>query len=158
VNDTILGCDCSSYSIGCVFLNGEGINPVTIHGGQQNDFDKRVSVMFHEFRKLLKENKPKAVYIEGAVYLQNVKTTLMIARVIDMIIANCIDQDVYYQVIDNKSWKKSILGNGKATKEQIANFAQKKWGETLSTQDLYDASLIALYGWVRLATMKMEAV
>lgn len=147
-NSTIIGVDCSSYSIGYCILNKNSITPIMIFGGQQNDFDTRVEIMYKETKKLLKEHKPKAVFIEGAIYLKNVKTTLMIARVIDMVIANCIDQGLYYQVVDNKVWKKHVLGNGNATKEQIMNFAKTKWEINFSTQDLADSASIALHGFI----------
>lgn len=149
-NSAIIGVDCSSYSIGYCILDGENITPIMIFGGQQNDFDTRVEIMYKETKKLLKEYAPKAVFIEGAIYLKNVKTTLMIARVIDMVIANCIEQGLYYQVIDNKVWKKSVLGNGNATKEQIMNFAKAKWEIDFYTQDLADSAAIALHGLLRM--------
>jgi len=147
----ILGCDCSSFSIGCTLIDKNEITLFTIEGGRKNDFDDRVRIIFKNFKKVLEKYAPEAVFLEGAIYLQNVKTTLMIARVIDMAIANCIDKDIYYQIVDNKSWKKDILGNGKSTKEQIMNFAKAKWGDIFdNNQDLADSALIAFYGLRRL--------
>ncbi len=147
----VMGCDCSSYSIDCTILSEEEPLLVTVHGGKFNDFDTRVKIVFNEFNEVLKEYSPKAVFIEGAIYLQNVKTTLMIARMIDMVIANCIKENIFYYIVDNKSWKKDILGNGKATKEQIMSFAKTKWGGIFhENQNLADSSCIAFYGWRRL--------
>jgi Holliday junction resolvasome RuvABC endonuclease subunit len=149
----VMGVDCSSYSVACTILSSQDqVSTVTVFGGQQ-DFDRRVEVIFKEFSKTLSKYKPEAVFIEGAIYLKNVKTTLMIARVIDMVIANCISKNIYYQVVDNKSWKKDIISSGNATKDQIKSFVETKWRDQkdkFSSQDLMDAAAIALYGWRRM--------
>lgn len=147
----IFGIDCSSYSIGCAIMNKKSIIPIIIEGGRMNSFDTRAEIMFHEFSKVLKEFKPNAVFVEGAIYLKNIKTTLMIARVINFVLASCIENNVYYQIVDNKSWKKDILGNGAATKEQIMEFAKAKWGNIFKDNfDLSDSACIAFYGWRRM--------
>jgi len=145
----ILGVDCSSKSIGCVQLEGDLLKSAMLYGGDKNDFETRLNVMFYLTRDLLHEWEPDIVYIERAIYLQNPKTTLMIDAVVNLIRFACIDKQIAYQMIDNKSWKKIVLRNGNASKDEVRSFVHRTFGEEgLNTQDLCDAVCIALSGAV----------
>ena len=149
----ILGCDASSKLIGCVLLGADDGVPITImlHGGLANDFEKRMEVLFFLMKDILMLHKPDIVYIEQAAYIQNIKATLMIDASINMIRATCIEAHIPYQIIDIKAWKKSVLGNGNASKTQIMDFAKAKIGVELDdNQDLADAFCVATYGMMRL--------
>jgi Holliday junction resolvasome RuvABC endonuclease subunit len=50
-------------------------------------------------------------------------------------------------MVDNGTWKKGVLGNGHASKEEIAAYATKVLGIPLNEpQDVYDAACIAEFG------------
>ena len=74
----------------------------------------------------------------------------MIDSTINMVRAACILNKTPYQIVDNKSWKKDVVGNGNSSKEQILSFAKAKWGDIFKTQDEADASCLAFYGYRRL--------
>jgi len=148
----ILGCDCNSRSITCALIDTEVKNITTFEviGGDKNDYKQRVKNMLFEFNGLIKRIVPDVVYIEQAVMLQNVKTTLMIDGVVSVVRDCCILNNIVYEIIDNKSWKKSVIGNGKASKEEIMEFARLKGGCKITSQDVADAIAIATFGLLRL--------
>jgi Holliday junction resolvasome RuvABC endonuclease subunit len=91
------------------------------------------------------------VYIENSPYLQNIKVTLQIHSVVDAVRFACVINDIPVQTVEVTSWKKDVLGNGKADKQTIMQFAKTKWGDELITnQDIADASAICQYGLIRM--------
>jgi Holliday junction resolvasome RuvABC endonuclease subunit len=148
---SVMACDCSSKLIGISLLEKDKIKTCTIYGGDKNDFETRLKVMFKEFNEYLNIETPTIIYIEQAVYLQNVKATLMIDATINLVRFICISRNIPYQIVDNSSWKKDVLGNGKASKEQIMEFAKVKWSDhKFGNQDEADAACLAFYGFRRL--------
>jgi len=152
----ILGCDCSSKLIGYVLLeDNEAIFHGVVYASDTKDINTRAENLFVEFEALLLDLihsawKPDVVYIEQAIYVQNIKSTLAIDAVINAVRFCCFIHSVPYVVIDNGVWKKDILGNGKATKEEISKFANIKWPDKFTTQDECDAACLAMYGIRRL--------
>lgn len=149
----VLGCDCSSKLIGCVQINSGKTQDVYVAMLQSDDssYEARYDCLYALIKDLLDTWKPDMVYIEQAVYLQNPKVSFMIDGVVNAVRCACIELKIARQIVDNKSWKKDILGNGKASKAQIMDFAKAKWGEIIKTQDEADAACLALYGWRRVA-------
>jgi len=158
----VLGCDCSTKLIGCSMITDKDIITATIYGGNKNDTNVRAEVMYQAIKEILDAWEPEAVYIEQAVYLQNVKVTLTIDAVVNGVRYACIDKNIPYFIIDNKSWKKDVLGNGNSSKEDIAKFSKTKWGDKFNkfsktkwgdkfkTQDEMDACCLAYFGYRRL--------
>ena len=148
----VIGCDCSTKLIGCSILEDNEIKTLTMYGGDANDFDGRFNVLFDLVKDFLKEEKPDSVYIEQAIYLNNVKVTIQIARIIDLVVFWCKYFKIPYQIVDNKAWKKDVIGSGKASKEEIATFVKTKWSNhKFGNQDECDATAIAFFGKRRLS-------
>jgi len=124
-------------------------------------WDERSRELFKDFQDFVSflrkaELEPDIVYIEQAIYRQNIKTTLTIDSVINAAKYTCVLNELAYKIIDNRSWKKGILGKGNAKKEEIRNFADSKWGDVINSQDLADAACIALYGLREKMNGKLE--
>lgn len=150
----VLGCDCSTKSIGCVMLDSKSDEYFccSLLESKEKDTIVRSEELFFLFKGLLEAWVPDIVYIEQAVYCNNIKTTLTIDSVVNGIKYNCILANIPYQIIDNKSWKKQVLGNGKASKEDIMKFAKIRFpGKIYNNQDLADSSLISLFGIMRMS-------
>lgn len=145
----VLGFDCSSKRIDCVVLDEEGNFKTSLSlNSAIKDMDARALDLV---RKLEKEIHrvlfiPCIAYIENAIYLNNVKATIGIASVIAMVKKVLHDNGVDFIGIDNRSWKKDVLGDGKAEKEKIMTFAKARWGDNIVSQDIADSAVIALYG------------
>jgi Holliday junction resolvasome RuvABC endonuclease subunit len=148
----VMGCDCSSKLIAAVIVGDSDEFKTHFMSSNSPDWDVRSRDLFTGFSELmttLKNTKmmPDAIYIEQAVYVQNIKATLAIDSVINAVKFLAYMNGVYYNIVDNHSWKKAVLGNGKASKEQILEFSKVKWPNRISNQDIADASCIALCGY-----------
>jgi Holliday junction resolvasome RuvABC endonuclease subunit len=91
-------------------------------------------------------------YIESPVLAQfkgktNAKALRDQSMVIGLIRGYLWGQGEEHSLVDNTIWKKGLLGNGHASKEEIAAYAQKMLQvPTDQPQDAYDAACIAAWG------------
>ena len=83
--------------------------------------------------------------IEKAIYIQNAKATIQIASVVTAIQLACHKQNIPCYLVDNKTWKKDIIGKGNSSKQDIMEYAVDKWGDVFTEQDYADAACIALH-------------
>ena len=83
--------------------------------------------------------------LEAAIFIKNPKNTIAIAHVVGAAWLGLLDLGIPSILIDNRRWKKIILGKGNASKIDIKNFAVDKWGERFPEQDYADAACIALW-------------
>jgi Holliday junction resolvasome RuvABC endonuclease subunit len=92
------------------------------------------------------------VYVETPVLAQfkgktNAKALRDQAQVVGIIRSYLWRRQIDHSLIDNTIWKKGLLGNSNASKEEIAAYAQKVLGvPTDQPQDAYDAACIAAWG------------
>ena len=119
-----IGIDCSSRSAHFVVLD---INEKIILMDKCVDASKDVEARFNsvctQFNDyILKQPElflDSVATIENPVMIQNVKATITITNVIAGIKRELFRNDISYWAVDNKSWKKDVLGNGAASKEEI---------------------------------------
>ena len=148
-----LGFDCSSKAIHCVALDDE-YNIITQKkwGSAYKTFEDRFNEITKNFWKdlskiYISKSKNEKVYvaIEQAIFIQNPKTTVEIANVIGCVrtISNIRDYNVV--MVDNRRWKKDVLGKGNAKKSDIMEYAIEKWGDVFPEQDFADAACIAAW-------------
>ena len=78
------------------------------------------------------------------------KTTIAIAHVVGAAWLALENIGIPAILIDNRRWKKVILGKGNASKTDIKDFAVDKWGDRFPEQDYADAACIALWNKRRL--------
>ena len=141
------GVDCSSLAIHGVIID-DNENLVSLHkwGSKEKEFVYRFPEMLVGFyREFSRIKEVHFAAIETAFFIQNPKTTIAIANVIGAVWAFLLSKRIEVTIIDNKHWKKIILGKGNASKEDIRNFAKDKWGDVFPEQDYADAACIALW-------------
>ena len=90
-----------------------------------------------------------SVWIEDTIIGNNRKYSLQLTEVRGAVMsALAMDFDV--RLVDNKTWKKQVVGNGNANKDSIRDYIHVTHPAYAplcgSDQDLYDATCIALYG------------
>ena len=142
-----LGLDCSSLAVHGAIVNDKE-ELVSIHkwGSKLKTFDSRFPEIIKEFSKeLSKINQVEFASIEAAIFIQNPKTTIAIANVIGAAWAFLLEQSINTAIIDNRSWKKTIIGKGNSSKDDFKQFAIEKWGDKFPEQDYADAACIALW-------------
>jgi Holliday junction resolvasome RuvABC endonuclease subunit len=147
----IIGFDCSTRLIAGFIIDAEEYSTILLAGKASDDTPTRINAMFLLAVHFLKKSKPDYVYIENAAYLQNVKTSFLIHSVVDAVRFACVLNDIPCQTVEITSWKKDVLGNGRAEKSDIMQFAIVKYGDKLITnQDLADSAGVATYGYKRM--------
>ena len=117
----------------------------------EKTFEKRFpefATNFHQdlSKIIVNPEKEKAlVAIEQAIFIQNPKSTIAIANVVGAVWGFLLKEDISTTIIDNRRWKKIIIGKGNAKKDDIKAFAEEKWGDKFPEQDYADAACIALW-------------
>jgi len=148
-----VGFDCSSKAIHCVVLDSEyRLITKKKWSSKAKTFDERFkefSVSFwDDLSKIYITDTEKTqvkVAIEQAILIQNPKTTIEIANVIGCVRAGCHRNNYDVIVVDNRRWKKVVIGNGNANKADILSHAQDVWGDVFEEQDFADAACIAAW-------------
>ena len=142
-----LGLDCSSRAIHGVWLDEqEKILAMLKWRSSDLEFDTRFIEISLQFTKDLSKIKvmTKAA-VEAAIFIQNPKSTMEIASVVGGVRLACATNDIHCLSVDNRHWKKIILGKGNSNKKDIKEFAVDKWGDLFIEQDWADAACIALW-------------
>jgi len=142
-----LGLDCSSKAVhGIVIDEQENIVLQFKSEGKGSDFDTRFSQIFANFSEdLSKIDIISGAAVEAAIYIQNPRTTLAIAYVVGGVRVVLQEHSIPHTLVDNRSWKKAVIGKGNVKKPDIKTFAIEKWGEVFKEQDFADAACIALW-------------
>lgn len=154
-----MGIDCSSKSVDFVLLDARGgFSKKGRIETDSEDFDNKLFDLENKFMVVFDDELEKynieTAIIEGPIFYGNPKTSFGIAQIITMVKLILHNRNIDSFTVDNKSWKKSVLGNGAASKEEIAKFAKLKWNNKVETQDEFDAASIAFYGVQRFGKIK----
>jgi Holliday junction resolvasome RuvABC endonuclease subunit len=94
-------------------------------------------------------HKVDQVWIEDTVVGNNQKYSLQLTEVRGAVMAAlALYSDV--RLVNNKTWKREVVGNGNATKDSVRDYIHVTHGAYAplcgDDQDLYDACCISLYG------------
>jgi Holliday junction resolvasome RuvABC endonuclease subunit len=89
----------------------------------------------------------ECVYVEDVPFVRNVKVCAQMNHVLAAVILGCHDAGVPVVLVGNTTWKKAVVGSGKADKAIIKEWAMKvlKVPGGL-VQDVYDAACVCQYG------------
>ena len=146
-----LGLDTSSKAIHIVVLD-ESENLIKIYKADCNtkkSFKDRFPELMDNFARILVEdiNIDTVDYavIEEPIFAQNRNVVRTLSEVVGAVWGTLCLSDIPTTLVDNGTWKKQILGSGKATKDDILEYAIEKWGDKFPEQDYADAACVALY-------------
>jgi Holliday junction resolvasome RuvABC endonuclease subunit len=95
-----------------------------------------------------------SVWIEDTIIGNNRKYSIGLAQTMGAVLSDLgqvrLHNGCDTRTVDNKTWKKELVGNGNASKEQVQNYIREVHPVYAplcgDDQDLYDACCIALYG------------
>ena len=157
-----VGCDISKYAVYLSTLEDDsslfGIHIIRVES--KNDIDRTYQIFRYlneYFNRLDKDNT--VVAVEGPVYSRNIKTTTDIHRNIVAVELAACDAGIPVFQYDNRTWKKNVIGNGKASKDDISKFFDVRWKDddtsrSISCQDEKDATCIALHLYLVMSKRK----
>lgn len=153
MNKVYIGFDCSSKAIHGVLLgeNGDLLDQESWASKEKTYHARFLEIVTNFYRStsriktILTESKQAFAAVEAAIFIQNPHTTLAIASVVGCVDFICHLSGLQPILVDNRKWKKEILGKGNVKKPDIMKFAQEKWGDVFVEQDFADAACIALW-------------
>ncbi len=146
---TYMGVDCSSRAIHAILVDEQ---EQVIAQGKWRSSEADFNTRFPEIAQKFKEDLSKITTIsdaavESAIFIQNPKSTMEIATVVGGVRLVCVQLDINCIPVDNRHWKKHVLGKGNLNKKAIKEYTIEKWGDIFVEQDWSDAACIAL--WVK---------
>lgn len=157
MND-FLGVDCSTRRVDLVYLDSKGnfLSSYSV-SSEARDIETRLLEIVEGLNRLIPgfdDLSETVVIVENPIYIQNVKVSSAIAQVVGAVKGMfSLSNPSLVIGIDNRSWKKLVLADGNAGKDKIFNFAVSRFGKSnINSQDLADASCIALWGFMHYKT------
>ena len=151
-----IGVDIGKFTIyTATLLNDSSLDSLKSFGAEnKNDID-RSYILFKYIREFFrgKDKDNTIVAVEGPIYVGNIKTTTDIHRNIvltELAASECGIPSFQY---DNRTWKKNVIGNGRASKDDIAKFFDVRWKDSecidsVYSQDEKDAACIGLHQYL----------
>jgi len=147
----ILGIDPGSYNVGYGILQVEkrkivaaGCDTITINSKIQ--LAKRLTFIHSGIDKVISEYNPDIAVIETIFYGKNIKSAFTLGHARGVIMLALAQQNIKIFEYSPREVKKSVVGNGNASKEQIQYMVQKilNLSTKPKTEDAADALAIAL--------------
>ena len=148
-----LGFDCSSKAVHLTILNeNSALIDQKKWSATFRDTEKRFNDIVDGAEEFLKDLNPEEYIasIENPIYVNNMKATVSITNVIAGVKRALHTVGIEDFPVDNKSWKKAVLGNGSSSKEEILKFAESRWGKEFKEQDWADAACVSLWLYMRM--------
>lgn len=155
----ILSLDLSLSSTGYSIIDNEYnlISYGTIQTNSKNNTEEeRLYIIGKKIDELIKKYEITDVCVEGSYKSVNIKTTQQLAKLLGISIYLATDNNINVITINPTTARKSIIGSGKADKEDVAKYIQDNYwniGEfsdkqtkaIKKTSDIYDSMLLGLY-------------
>lgn len=147
----ILGIDPGTLATGYGLIEQKGNSHFLIDCGcirtsTKFSLSKRLLKIYSELLKLIQASQASSVCVEEAFYAKNVRTTLILghARGVILLAAETAGLDIFEY--SPREIKKSVTGNGAASKEQVQFMVQRLLNirEIVEPTDASDALAVAL--------------
>ncbi len=148
----VWGIDPDTKAITVAMLRAaDPVSTATLVQSGQRAEDRIIGLLL-TFRELLETmvlqgTLPEYVYVEKPMLTVNAAATVAQSQIVGGIRAYLTEFKIAHSLVDPGVWKKGLLGNGHATKDEIRLFAIRAMGmgDGLK-QDAYDAACIARWG------------
>jgi crossover junction endodeoxyribonuclease RuvC len=146
----ILGIDPGTRICGYGAIEAEGNHLRTIDFGtvrcSDDDVPRRLKVIHGGLVEIISRVKPDAVAVEKAFYGKNAKTAIKMGEARATALLAASEADVDIAQYPPATVKQSVVGNGRARKEQVQRMVGRLLGlsEAPSPQDASDALALAI--------------
>ena len=147
----ILGIDPGSLNVGYGILQVEKRKIVaagcdTIKINPKLQLSKRLVQIHFGLDKVIAEYKPDIAVVETIFYGKNIKSAFTLGHARGVIILALAQHNITIEEYSPREVKKSVVGNGNASKEQVEYMVQKilNLSTKPKTEDAADALAIAL--------------
>ena len=145
----VLGIDCGTERTGWGVIESDGRrHSVIAHGvislSPRDPLCDRLAAVGAAVRLLLVEHAPEAAAVEEVFYSQNVKTALKLAHVRGVVLAAIAEAGVILGEYSPLSVKSSVVGYGRAEKNQVQLMVRTLTGQIIESEDAADALAVAI--------------
>ncbi|MCD6177043.1 MAG: crossover junction endodeoxyribonuclease RuvC [Candidatus Cloacimonetes bacterium] len=147
----ILGIDPGSYNVGYGILQVEKRKIVaagcdTIVTNSKAPLAERLVEIQSGMNKIISEYKPDIAVVETIFYGKNIKSAFTLGHARGVILLSLAQHNIEIVEYSPREVKKSVVGNGNASKEQVEYMVQKilNLSTKPKTEDAADALAIAL--------------
>jgi crossover junction endodeoxyribonuclease RuvC len=105
---------------------------------------ERLLLIYNKISEVVKEYKPDVAVVETIFYGKNIKSAFTLGHVRGVILLALENFGAEIAEYSPREVKKSVVGNGNASKEQVKFMVQKITKQTSDSEDATDALAIAL--------------
>ncbi len=147
----ILGIDPGSHNCGYGILQVENRKIVAagcdvIKINPKLPLPERLFKIYIEMKKIIDEYKPDIAAVETIFYGKNIKSAFTLGHARGAILLSLAEKEIEIYEYSPREVKKSIVGNGNASKEQVEYMVQKMLNINIKSKsmDATDALAIAL--------------
>ena len=143
----IFGIDPAAKSL-AISAWGSGITATYKITTKKDDRWRQILELQSQLNPIIDLWNPDAIFIEEPVVAGagNIRSTILIAETVGMVLSCGLPT----YLVPVSSWKKKTVGNGNATKQEVAEWIEKELPEYAALckrdQDLLDAGAIGEYG------------
>lgn len=154
----ILGIDTSLRSTGVAVIQSDGIRHQAItygriHAPANWPRSQCLVQLRDELEKIIREEKPDTVAIEGIFFCKNVKTAFILGEARGAVICTCASAGLPIFEYAPRKVKQGVVGRGAADKSQVATMVKNLFGlNEIPQNDAADALAIAYCHAVQLRT------
>lgn len=145
----VLGIDCGTERTGWGIIDSDGRrHRVLAHGVLKavlrDPLEARLRFIAGGLRSVIAEHSPEAAAVEEVFYSQNVKTALKLAHVRGVALLAIAEAGVQFGEYSPLEVKMSVVGYGRAEKQQVQLMVRSLTGETIESEDAADALAVAI--------------
>ena len=151
----LLGIDLGIHKIAvAVFLEGTCAHTAAHEVDPGSTRDQQLSELASYVHGMGQLHDVSSVWIEDVIIGNNRKYSLQLAQTLGAVLSDLAHlrylQGTDARVVDNKTWKKHIIGSGNASKEAVRNYIDVTYPAYAALcgvdQDQYDAVCVGIYG------------
>ena len=146
----VLGVDPGSRITGYGLVEKQDDKMTCLHSGQfapslKIPFFERIHSIFQSMAEILDQHRPQELAIEDIFYAKNVKSSLKLGHARGAILVAAVQYGVKIFEYTPLEVKKSVVGYGRATKEQVRSMVRIILGlKTIPNIDTSDALAVAI--------------
>lgn len=151
----VFGLDLSTSKIAIAKLSSEGYDVVELTS-KSRSWETRFKELYWQLLSWVGENvtQDDMVCIEDIPLVQNRQSLIKLVHILAMSRSIFVHHGIDVYTVNVMTWKKVVIGDGRADKDKITSMAKKIYGEDLKklSQDAIDALMVAKWGELRLSS------
>ena len=154
----VFGIDVSTTKIAIASISSDDYSVVEL-ATKSRSWERRLEQLYPQFFKYVEENitSDDLVVIEDVPMVQNRAAVIRLTHVVALCRVVCIHHGIGCFGVNVSTWKKDVIGDGRADKDKIKLMASKIFDKKVLklSQDSVDALCIAKWGDLRIEKKKL---